>query len=124
MNLFINFVEIDPLEEGLIVLIVGLVVVFSSLLILYTVFAYVVPATLRSLRTIKLGYTTRHETSTPEDIVQSGEEMAAIAATIYLLLNQSHDEENAILTISKSQKDYSPWSSKIYMTHNVKPTQR
>lgn len=124
MNLFINIVEIDPMEEGLIVLIVGLFVVFSSLLILYAVFAYIVPATLRRLRAIKLGYITRHETSTPEGNVQSGEEMAAIAAAVFLLLHQTHDEENAILTINKSQKNYSPWSSKIYMTHNVKPTQR
>ena len=50
--------------------------------------------------------------------------MAAVAAAIYIFLAQNHDEENAILTINKARKDYSPWSSKIYMTHHVPPNQR
>ncbi len=44
----------------------------------------------------------------------SGDEYAAIAAALYLYNNELHDEENAILTINKVAKSYSPWSSKLY----------
>lgn len=43
----------------------------------------------------------------------SGEEYAVIAAAIYLYTEQMHDEENAVLTINKVAKAYSPWSSKF-----------
>lgn len=46
--------------------------------------------------------------------VISGEEFAAIAAAIYMYNDQLHDDENAILTINKVSKTYSPWSSKLH----------
>jgi Na+-transporting methylmalonyl-CoA/oxaloacetate decarboxylase gamma subunit len=46
----------------------------------------------------------------------SGEEFAAIATAIYMYNEELHDEENAILTINKVAKAYSPWSSKM---HNI-----
>jgi glutaconyl-CoA/methylmalonyl-CoA decarboxylase subunit delta len=39
---------------------------------------------------------------------------AAISAAIYLYLSDIHDKENAVMTIKKVSKAYSPWSSKIY----------
>ena len=41
---------------------------------------------------------------------------AAIATAIHLSGqdNEEHDVENTVLTISKVNKSYSPWSSKIY----------
>lgn len=44
----------------------------------------------------------------------SGDEFAVIAAAIYMYNDELHDEENAILTIDKVEKRYSPWSSKQY----------
>jgi Na+-transporting methylmalonyl-CoA/oxaloacetate decarboxylase gamma subunit len=44
----------------------------------------------------------------------SGEINAAIVMALYLYKNQLHDHENAVLTINKVAKAYSPWSSKIY----------
>jgi len=39
---------------------------------------------------------------------------AAIAAAIYLYGEELHDVENAVLTINKVSRTYSPWSSKIH----------
>jgi hypothetical protein len=44
---------------------------------------------------------------------QSGEIFAAIAMAIYEA-TELHDDENAILTIKNTVRNYSPWSSKIY----------
>jgi iron-sulfur cluster repair protein YtfE (RIC family) len=44
----------------------------------------------------------------------SGEVLAAIAATITQLNSNHHDKETAILTIKHTNKNYSPWNSKIF----------
>jgi hypothetical protein len=44
---------------------------------------------------------------------QSGDIYAAIALAIYEA-TELHDEENTILTIKNTARNYSPWSSKIY----------
>ena len=44
---------------------------------------------------------------------RSGEIYAAIAMAIYEV-TELHDEENTILTIKNTERNYSPWSSKIY----------
>jgi glutaconyl-CoA/methylmalonyl-CoA decarboxylase subunit delta len=53
-----------------------------------------------------------------------GEVSAAISVAISLYLDELHDQENAILTIRKVGKSYSPWSSKIYNVINFKGFQR
>jgi hypothetical protein len=42
------------------------------------------------------------------------EQFAAIAAAIFMYNSELHDEENAIMTINKVARAYSPWNSKIY----------
>lgn len=42
------------------------------------------------------------------------EEIAAMAAAVYINRMEVHDKESAKLTIQKISKRYSPWSSKIY----------
>jgi len=44
---------------------------------------------------------------------------AAIAMTLLELDNEVHDIENTVLTISRTQRPYSPWSSKIYGLNQV-----
>jgi len=44
----------------------------------------------------------------------SGEVCAAISMALVELDNEVHDIEHTILTISRTQRPYSPWSSKIY----------
>lgn len=39
---------------------------------------------------------------------------AAIAAAIYLFLDEIHDNENRVVTIKRVSRTYSPWNSKIY----------
>jgi Na+-transporting methylmalonyl-CoA/oxaloacetate decarboxylase gamma subunit len=53
-----------------------------------------------------------------------GEVSAAIGMAISLYLDELHDQENAILTIRKVGKSYSPWNSKIYNVINFKGFQR
>jgi hypothetical protein len=43
-----------------------------------------------------------------------GEVYAAIAMALNLYTKEIHDDENLKITIQKSIKPYSPWSSKIY----------
>lgn len=102
------------MEEGLVILLVGMVIVFISLLLLFSVFQFILPAIL----SLKFKKPKPQETAPNEDPgYTSGEEMAAVATAVYLFLEEAHDEENAILTINQIQKSYSPWSSKIYTTH-------
>ena len=44
----------------------------------------------------------------------SGDVYAAITAAVYLYTEELHDVENAVLTINKVSRTYSPWSSKIH----------
>ncbi len=44
----------------------------------------------------------------------SGEIHAAIAMALYLYSSELHDQENPVITMIRTSKTYSPWSSKIY----------
>ena len=107
------------LQEGMVILIVGLLIIFTSLLLLFVVFQYAVPALLTYVINRPAPKKER-EQGDLQPSVHTGEEIAAIAAAIHAYLDEIHDEENPILTIHKSKKDYSPWSSKIYATHNLR----
>lgn len=106
------------LEKGIIILIVGVSIVFLGLILLHLVFQNVVPFFL-SIGKKKNQATVVKTVDNPAKKYSTGEEITAIAAAIHLFLEEAHDEENAILTIGKSSKNYSPWSSKIYATHNL-----
>lgn len=113
-----NQMEIN-LEEGLIIVLVGLAIVFLALLLLFVIFQYVIPRFLSiPFRKVTLSLRQDNEKKIEKNY-DSAEEIAVVAAAVYLFLEEVHDQENAIITISKSVKDYSPWSSKIYATHNV-----
>ena len=49
-----------------------------------------------------------------ESLGKEGEVYAAIATALNLYLKEIHDFEDLRITIQKSVKPYSPWSSKIY----------
>lgn len=54
-----------------------------------------------------------------EEKPKSGDIEAAIATALYLYSSDVHDLENTVLTINRTAKMYSPWSSKIYgLTQN------
>ncbi len=112
--------QIDQISEGYIILVTGLFIVFGSLILLTVFFKLGVPALLSAYKTIKKSkqIVTR---DTPVPVKRekdfTGETAAAIATALHLYLHKQHDNENAILTIKQARKLYSPWSSKIYGTH-------
>lgn len=53
------------------------------------------------------------QTANPK-MKKNDEIFAAIAASIFLYRAEVHDIENAVLTIKRIDRVYSPWSSKIY----------
>ena len=109
----------DPISEGYIILLTGLVIVFSALVILALFFKYGLPIMLYVYKII----TKRKDRKISDIKVEAdsnftGEIAAAIGAAVHLYMNEQHDHESAILTIKQIKKPYSPWSSKIYGTQN------
>jgi len=104
------FKQVDPYGLGMTV--IGYVIVFIALLLLYIVFFNLTKLIqLKSKRALKKeGITDKDK----QDISVSGEVNAAIAMALHLYFQELHDEETAILTINRASKIYSPWSSKIY----------
>jgi glutaconyl-CoA/methylmalonyl-CoA decarboxylase subunit delta len=113
--------QIDKYDEGLVILLVGITIVFSSLILLFLFFRFILGYILYSYKLIK---NINKENEKKKEIKLepneefTGEIAAVIAASIHMYLNAQHDEENPILTIKQAKKAYSPWSSKIYGTHN------
>ena len=104
------FQKVDPYGLGMTV--IGYVIVFIALLLLYIVFF-----NLTKLIQVKLRSVLRKEGAIDKekkDISIPGEVNAAIAMALHLYFQELHDEESAILTINRASKIYSPWSSKIY----------
>tara|TARA_R110002049_G_scaffold279949_2_gene459113 strand:- start:10895 stop:11260 length:366 start_codon:yes stop_codon:yes gene_type:complete len=109
----------DPISEGYVILITGLIIVFSGLIILTLFFKFALPAILDIYKAMKrIGSKKTAPVQPKVDKRQfTGEVAAAISVAIHMYLDKQHDQENAILTIKQARKLYSPWSSKIYGTH-------
>jgi glutaconyl-CoA/methylmalonyl-CoA decarboxylase subunit delta len=110
-------IEFDPsniLEgDGIFISIVGYIVVFLALLLLYMVFVNLTKfLQLRIRRKLKAGGEISH--TEKKDLSVSGEINAAISTALYLHLEELESLENTVLTIKKVQRVYSPWSSKLY----------
>jgi Na+-transporting methylmalonyl-CoA/oxaloacetate decarboxylase gamma subunit len=109
-----NWSEI--MGDGLIITVVGYVIVFTSLVILYLAFTWI--AKLMNLYVRKrLEREGKPVLKNGKTLMVPGDEGAAIAMALYLY-NELHDEESTILTIDRVSKIYSPWSSKIYNLRN------
>lgn len=92
--------------------IIGYVVVFIALTLLYYCFR-LIPFFLQLKRKKKISEP-GSGTILPIDEDISGEVNAAIAMSLYLYFNEVHDNESNVITIKRISKTYSPWSSKIY----------
>jgi glutaconyl-CoA/methylmalonyl-CoA decarboxylase subunit delta len=103
--------HLDPYGIGISV--IGMGVVFLSLLLLYVtlfnVSKYLLYRTKKSLH--KAG---RIEEAAEKEIAMDADVNAAIAMAIFLYFQEVHDKESTVLTISRTSRTYSPWSSKIY----------
>lgn len=106
----------DIVLDGLLISVVGYVVVLCALAVLYYVFRY-----LPNLLHLRVRSRLRRQGKNihkDEELTIVGDVSAAIAAALYLYLNEVHDEEHTIMTIKKISKTYSPWSSKIFGVSN------
>jgi len=100
------------------IVVVGIGIVFLSLLIVYLFFRYV----LTFILNFKLKSFARKKGIHPAEVqtartIQSGEVNAAIAMAVYSYFNELHDVESGVMTIKRVSRHYSPWSSKL---HNMK----
>ncbi len=93
---------------------VGYIVVFVALVLLYLVF-FNLPSLLRTdFRRIFRRQEKTDRAPADADLGVTGEVNAAIGMALFMYLNEIHDEESGVITIKKISKRYSPWSSKIY----------
>jgi Na+-transporting methylmalonyl-CoA/oxaloacetate decarboxylase gamma subunit len=105
-----RFAESDPV--GVIMSITAMGVVFLVLLI--SCYAFKGVAASFRLANKKKQPTTQKQQSAVSTEDVSGEVMAAISMALYEMTNDAHDVENTVLTIARTRRTYSPWSSKIY----------
>lgn len=109
----------DPINEGYVILITGLLIVFSALITLALFFNYGLPLLLYVYNIITKGKDKKvSEIKVKRDKNFTGEISAVIGAAVHMHMSDQHDYESAILTIKQVKKPYSPWSSKIYGTQN------
>lgn len=107
-----RFTQIDPWGVGM--TFIGMAVVFLSLILLYLLFMNI------SKIIVKRSSSPKEEKNHPVELKKQihpkrEEEIhAAIALALHLYKNDMHDHENAVLTINRVARAYSPWSSKIY----------
>ncbi len=102
--------------DSVVIAAAGYLIVFSALVLLFGFF-YLLPRILSAGKIrLRRGKGMAGE-ATPGTSI-SGEETAAIALSLHLLMEELHDEESGVLTIKRISKTYSPWSSKIYAVRN------
>jgi Na+-transporting methylmalonyl-CoA/oxaloacetate decarboxylase gamma subunit len=99
-------------EEGLVITVVGYVIVFLALVLLFYVFTLVARMVNYNARR-RLRREGKHDYQEEKELLVDGDVSAAIALAIYLH-SELHDEESNILTIRRKPNVYSPWNSKIY----------
>lgn len=112
----------EAIFEGLTLAFVGIMVVFSALLFLWFSLSLISGAINANIKS-KLA---KEGKDVEKTIGMSGEVAAAISFALHMYLEDTHDQEEAILTIKRLSKTYSPWSSKIYsvMGLNKRPLPR
>lgn len=104
----------DLNADNLMIALVGYVIVFTALVLLYFVFQNI-PKIIEWQTRMRLKKKGKLEgEGEAVGISIPGSVNAAISTALYLYLNEMHDEEKTVITIKKVSKTYSPWSSKIY----------
>lgn len=104
--------------ESIVVSIVGYLIVFVALVLLYWFFellSKVLNMRLRD-RLRRQGKLGKDEET--KDLRIPGDVIAAIGLALYMS-TELHDDESNVLTIKKVSRTYSPWSSKIYGLRNI-----
>ncbi len=104
--------------ESIVVSIVGYLIVFVALVLLYWFFdllSKILNMRLKD-RLRRQGKLSKDEET--KDLRVPGDVIAAIGLALYMS-TQLHDDESNVLTIKKVSRTYSPWSSKIYGLRNL-----
>lgn len=104
--------------ESIVVSIVGYLIVFVALVLLYWFFdllSKILNMRLKD-RLRRQGKLSKDEET--KDLRIPGDVIAAIGLALYMS-TQLHDDESNVLTIKKVSRTYSPWSSKIYGLRNL-----
>ena len=106
-----EFGKMDP--TGFAMAIIAMSIVFTALILLFITFKYL--AKLYNINLKKL-FSKRQPGIDTQEVIKDipGETLAAISLTFYLYHQQMQGLEEAVMTIKKASKAYSPWSSKIY----------
>ena len=99
--------------DNLIIALVGYLIVFAALVLLYFVFNSL-PKLINLQARLRLRKKGLGEIADKEELSIPGPVAAAISMALYLHFNELHDEEEHIMTIKRVARVYSPWSSKIY----------
>lgn len=99
-------------KDGIVISIVGIVIVFTALFVLYRVFGWISKLISLNIRQ-RLRRQGKLKEADDENLMIPADHTAAIAMALFLY-NEVHDEESNILTIERVSRIYSPWSSKYY----------
>jgi len=120
MLLLSDFIEVTEttLIEGVVVSVVGYLIVFVALVVLYFVFYNISKLLNMQLKSKLRRQGKLNQDSKEKTLSIPGEVAAAISMALYISC-QLHDEESNVLTIKKVSRAYSPWSSKIYGLRNL-----
>lgn len=120
----INFLAMETNgDTAFIVGVGGAMIVICMMMILSLVFIIFGKIMAKDLRLKKVAKPAPQKAadSTEAPVVLKGKlsanTVAAISAAIYQYMDEAHEDENAIITIDRAAKSYSPWSSKIYVTN-------
>ena len=100
------------LQDALTISLVGIVIVFTSLIILYKSFQWISRLVSLNIRS-KLRRQGKEVSGDTGSMMIPADHGAAIAMALYLYY-ELHDEESNVITIARVSRNYSPWSSKIY----------
>jgi Na+-transporting methylmalonyl-CoA/oxaloacetate decarboxylase gamma subunit len=111
-----TFAKLDP--YGVIMTIIAMIAVFIPLWILYRIFEFIGNVNQGKFK-LRRKKGAKEDSIADEEEQISGEVIAAISAAIHLFKENQHDLESEIITIKRTSKMYSPWSSKI---HNLTKT--
>lgn len=115
MSSIILATDLAAQAGGYTIAVVGLFIVFVALGVLVCIFMGI-PKILEISIKNKLKKEGKHEDGKTINI--EADVNAAIALALHMYFDELHDEESNIITIKNAQKQYSPWSSKIYGVQN------
>jgi Na+-transporting methylmalonyl-CoA/oxaloacetate decarboxylase gamma subunit len=113
------FSKFDPCGTTMTIIAIG--VVFVILILLSLVFRFIGKANInRAKKATQMEFEKQGIVATYRDEEEiSGETLAAIAMALQLFETEKEDLESTILTIEKTSRTYSPWSSKIYSMRQI-----